>query len=317
MENEFLPAVSRTKNQLLILPTETLEEFLEADLSVKRVEDISRYLWLVGRPLPPRPLNLQRVLKRDIISTTDISLHLVWTTKKIYIKALPSYLTSGVFWSHLLPERCEQPVDLPECYRNALGLLHSYLALVPTELDFALAHESHLFHDGYTWQEWLSLSRLILKKYPGQAIYEHVPKRYVYGELRLSRLDKIYRCSRLEGFSKLTNYTRYVDFFVENLTVVAATTVYIGIVLTSMQVGLSVSPLQENIAFQKASYIFTVFAIVSPVIAVGSLVGVVVFMFFVNWSRAIIAKHERMAALAAAQTSEPYRSKRTGRDVVV
>jgi hypothetical protein len=76
--DDGLPAVVFTQDHFLVSPILD-EEFLEDDLSVKRIEDIAPHLWMVGRPYLPRPLNLQRILKREIVATTDASLHLVWT----------------------------------------------------------------------------------------------------------------------------------------------------------------------------------------------------------------------------------------------
>lgn len=306
-----LPAVVFTQDHFLTSPNLDYEKFLDDDLSVNRVEEIACHLWLVGRPYPPRPLNLQRVLKRDIVATTDASLHLVWTSQTMYVKALPKYLVSKAFY--------EQRLCLPHPCRPALGLLFTYMALVPSELDFALAHELHLLPAGYEWEKWKGLSRRILEDYPNDTIYSHVPRRYIYGELRLSRLDKIYRYYRgnlLRGYSPLMGNTRYVDFFAENLTIVAAATVYIAVVLTAMQVGLGTDLLMKNYSFQMACYGFTVFAIISPIIAVGALVVLFMFMFFANWWRAVVSHRKRLRSIGITSLSRSQ-SRRADDDVEV
>ena len=258
-----LPASFRTKKHSLVLPNNELQDFLESDLSVKRIESIWSYLWLVGRPYLPRPLNIQAVLNRTIIPTTDASLHLVWTSGKIFIKPLPAYIVSEDFY-----DRCLASPSLPVYDRclgsrnphgDALGLLYSYLALVPTELDFALAQgdEAHLFPRNYEWDKWQTLTNRVLTDYPENTIYQYMPLRYVYGELRLSRLDKIYRYLRgdwLHGYSRLTGSTSYSEFFLEYIGIVTSVTVYIAIVLTAMAVGLVTEGLKDNPAFIGACY---------------------------------------------------------------
>ena len=49
-------------------------------------------------------------------------------------------------------------------------------------------------------------------------------------------------------------------------------TVYIVVVLNAMQVGLATDALNHDAVFQRACYSFMVFAIYSPMIAVGSVV---------------------------------------------
>jgi hypothetical protein len=304
IEDADLPATFRTKEHILIPPSSDCHQFLENDLSVKRVEDVLPHLWLVSRPYPARALNIQRVLNREIIPTTDSSLHLGWTTRKIYIKALPRYITSTSFY--------DQALGPSHPYGPALGLLFTYMALVPTELDFAIACESNLFHKGYEWQSWQVLTRRVMDDYPGNTIYAHLPKRYIHGELRLSRLDKIYRYrygNWLHGYSPLLGNTRYDGFFADHLKFVTATTVYIALVLTAMQVGLAVEPLQSNGAFRKASYGFTVFAIFSPMIAVGFVLAIAAFILLANWANTNATRRRRSEDIGIETLSKSRKSK--------
>lgn len=306
MDDADLPATFRSilDKHTLVLPSSDHQQFLHDDLSVERIEDVQSHLWLVGRPYPARALNIQRVLGREIIPTTDASLHLVWTSKKIHIKALPRYMTSTSFYdANLAP---------PHPYGPALGLLFTYMTLVPTELDFEIASELHLFHKDYKWDTWRKLTRRILEHYPQNAIYDHLPKRYVYGELRLSRLDKIYRYrygSLLHGFSPLLGNTRYVEFFADHLKFITATTVYTALVLTAMQVGLATEPLSSNESFRRASYGFTVFAIISPIIAVGFVVLIAIFMVLANWVSTTATQRRRQNELHPETASKSRRNK--------
>lgn len=61
-----------------------------------------------------------------------------------------------------------------------------------------------------------------------------------------------------------------------------AATIYIALVLTAMQVGLATSYLGSNVSFQNASWGFTIFAILGPLIGVlvAGIVGI--FQFCIN-----------------------------------
>jgi hypothetical protein len=311
IDDKDLPANFRTKEHVLVLPSSN-PGFLDDDLSTKRVENVLPHLWLVGRSYPARALNIQKVLRREIIPTTDASLHLVWTSEKIYVKALPRYITTNYFYGqNLVPSNPHGP---------ALGLLFSYMALVPSELDFAIACESKLFHKDYDWQSWRKLTSRILADYPDNEIYRHISKRYIHGELRLSRLDKVYRYrygSLLHGFSALLGSTRYAEFFSENFKFVTATTVYVALVLTAMQVGLAAEPLSSNESFRRASNGFTVFAILSPIIAVGVVVSVFFFMLLANWASTKSTQYRRFKDLGIDQFSKSRRNKHDGEGVAL
>src|SRR5690606_22813919 len=99
-------------------------------------------------------------------------------------------------------------------------------------------------------------------------IYPRVDPRFHYGELRLSRLNKIYRLKEnlLRGYA--SRWKRYHDFWHDNLTLLAGSTVYIAIVLTAMQVGLATTELGDNDTFQAVSFGFTVFSLIGPLISV-------------------------------------------------
>jgi hypothetical protein len=95
---------------------------------------------------------------------------------------------------------------------------------------------------------------------------DKIDPRFIYGELRLSRLNKIYFLSQrplLRGY--MSHWHQYGTFFQDNFSWLASATVYIAIVLTAMQVGLATKSLADNDAFQ--SYGFTVFSILGPLAA--------------------------------------------------
>ena len=87
----LLPATSRTKSDSIVTPQATLE-FLEKELLVQRLNAIQEHLWACGRPMPARPLHTQVLLKRNIVITENMELHLVWASGRIFVKPIPLYL---------------------------------------------------------------------------------------------------------------------------------------------------------------------------------------------------------------------------------
>lgn len=288
----LLPASARTDHKL-VSPTDEIQKFLKKDLMVNKLNKIDKYLWLAGQPMPPKPLNYQIATSREIVVDERIDMHMVWEhSQRIHLKPLPRYLLDSQFWgSHLV---CKGPccVSKPgdsviqeqacarELYKCALGLLSSYMALVQFESDFLIAQNYHLLPNTITWERWLELNQQLLGNdmtSPG-----HINSRYLFGELRLSRLNKIYairHASVLSGYQ--FTYQTYGDLFYDYLTPLTAATIYVALVLTAMQVGLATDRLGFNPPFQDASYGFTVFAILGPLICI-LLIGIIGGLAFVN-----------------------------------
>jgi hypothetical protein len=110
-----------------------------------------------------------------------------------------------------------------------------------------------------------------------------VNKRYRYGELRLDKLNTIYRLTHIFESGRLMRgyaywYNRYTVFFERNFRWTLLVFLYTTLILTAMQVGLGTTRLEENKAFQQASYGFAVFSIVLPLVVVG--VSLLLFSWF-------------------------------------
>lgn len=285
----LLPASTRTTDHSLTCPTDDIHAFLLKNLLMRKLNHIDRHLWLAGQPTPPKPLNYQIASSREIVVDERIDMHLVWEhTRRLHLKPVPRCLLDADFWTtHLICNgsccvavRHEHPVqDMKPCtkelYQCALGFLYSYIALIQFESDFFIAHDHHLLPHDVTWEKWLSLTRQLLGH--GVASPANINRRYLYGELRLSQLNKIYAFrygSMLRGYQY--TYQTYGEFFRDYLTPVTATTVYVALVLTAMQVGLATNHLRNSATFQNVSYGLTIFSILGPLIGilVVGLIGV-------------------------------------------
>ncbi|KAI0422195.1 hypothetical protein F5X98DRAFT_196158 [Xylaria grammica] len=290
-----LPAAHRTKKDHIIAP-QADTEFLGDELLVNRINDVQDWLWVCGRPMPPRPLHHQVVLSREITITENPELHLLWSNKRIFLKPLPSWLLDPEFWrSHLLRD-----TNLAQCAR---GFLFSYTALIAYESDFRLAQEKGLVPSSLTWAGWKCVVREVLQSHD----MAMVNSRYWYGELRLDRLNIVYRLKGFifRGYSRVGGQADYSNFIAENFAVVATLLGYVVLVLSSLQVGLGVDRLIENTAFMDFSYGFTVFSIIAPVILCVGIFALVLAMFISNWLATKKYEEKRFREMGV----EPYWNK--------
>jgi uncharacterized membrane protein len=298
----------RTKDHILQVP-DSSAEYLWCELGVDRLNDIHPWLWTAGRPMPPRALHHQKLLGREVTVTERMDMHLVWSKTRIFVKPLPKFLMESRFWTDRLSCRdkckcspgfsyslgpcvnCEE-AQLKKC---ALGFLLSYAALISHESDFFIAQETHLLSDQISWMHWKTFVKEILEQ---DSTYDHVNQRYMYGELRLNRLNTIYRLTGravIRGYQP--EYSQYSSFFRDNFTWLASVLAYMVLVLTAMQVGLATGSLEGNEAFQTASYGFTVFVIVGSLAAVIIVFTVFLFLFIYNWIQTVRYKKVRQLEL--------------------
>jgi hypothetical protein len=290
----LLPATSRNRADDIVAP-QPGRQFLEKELCVTRLNDVHEWLWLCGRPMPPRPLHHQRLLCREICITEDVGLHLVWWRHRIFIKPLPAYLLSPDFWAeHLLdddnvqgPKACSTGLS-----GSARGFLFSYTALIAYESDFHVAKECGLLPAAVTWQDWKALTAELLANHS----YDSINPRYWYGELRLSRLNKLFRLFRgslFRGYSRVVSHSFFSSFLEDQFALLAGILGYVVIMLTALQVGLGVDDLQQSRAFQYISYALTVFSLVAPLIGAVVIFVVLLAMYLNNWKATKIYERKR------------------------
>lgn len=139
---------------------------MEKELDLQRLTKFFGWLWVAGRPMPPRPLHYQLILSREIMITEQMDMHLVWTTGRIFLKPMPRFLLEPLFWNQYLscePNcRCSAIVkarEAPRCalrkaMKCALGFLFPYVALIRHESDFFIAKEKHLLPEEVEWSGW-------------------------------------------------------------------------------------------------------------------------------------------------------------------
>jgi len=182
-------------------------EYVRKELLTGRLDGIFLHLWWAGRPGDISPLHAQKVMKRDIVLTENVGLHLVWFDTTYYAKPLPEWLLDWHFHGRV-------PCGDKELLHAANGFLRTYIRLVQHPSDFHIARELGLLPDCLdSWEDWSGIVASVREL--GDIPDMNVSKRYHYGELRLRRLNHIYRVFHRGNYHSV--YLQYDQFFSKNL----------------------------------------------------------------------------------------------------
>jgi len=257
------------------------DAYYKVELQTARLDDIKQYLWLAGLPRCGRPLHRHLLLGREIIITEDPNEHLVWHKTRIFIKPLPIFLLDLNCWTLKI---CKSK----QVHEAACGFLLSYAWLVRHESDFRIAREKGLLPSFIHWAAWTEFINEFLEHIDLQSLSDVSP-RYRYGELRLSRLNKIYCLTRFSWRTFLQGYistsTWYQDFFARNFAWLLAAFALMSVALSAMQVILATS--KGGKAFENASFGF---AIASLFLAAGSALALLLVWGFLFLYHLVSAK---------------------------
>ncbi|KAL7792784.1 hypothetical protein V8C43DRAFT_282448 [Trichoderma afarasin] len=285
----------------------SFKEYLEYDLDVRRLNKIHKHLWLAGLPQACRTLHDQVRIGRQIHISEMAHLHLVWRDNILYLKPLPDYLLSYSFWTDKL---CADR----ELFESAKGFLYSYTWLICSKSDLRIAHEKGLVSETITWEKWAPFSAAVVSGINGDL--SDINPRYVYGELRLTRLNMISRfCTNTFEFKTIIRgydygYRQYSTYLERNFKWVLTAFIYITVVLAAMQVGLATTKLNENAMFNRASYVFTMFSILAPIISltIGSFFILVLIIFNLRYALGRRAtSHKEFARSFGNESLQAYR----------
>ena len=228
------------------------DAYYTTELRTERLDEIETYLWLAGLPSCARSLHRQQLLGQEILITEDPNEHLVWHETRIFVKPLPTFLFNLDCWTQKI---CKTK----QLYEAACGFLLSYAWLVRHESDLRIAHEKALLPNIINWVTWTEFMDDFLKHINLQSL-SGISSRFQYGELRLSRLNNIYRLTRFRwrGFVRgyMTASTWYQDFFARNFAWLLAIFAAMSVALSAMQVVVAIA--RGGQAFENASYVFSV-----------------------------------------------------------
>jgi hypothetical protein len=237
------------------------------------------HLWWVGRQGNIRPLHHQKAMFREIVVTERAYLHMVWFENNIFLKPLPEYLLDRAwFEKKICPD--------PELYKLACGFLYSYSRLIVHRSDHRIAIEEGLLPEYMGWVQWCRFSKEIREGVD----FSMINKRYRYGELRLKRLNHVYRFCRgqVRGFYSLDR--GYNSFFTRNFGWMVGLFAFLTIILTGMQVVLATGQGQAagNGLFEEVSYVFGVVSIIIPVVGTGTALALFFVLFWWHFVKTLM-----------------------------
>lgn len=256
--NDLSP-LSRELRPLRTSHRNEVNRFLRASFDLSRFHAIRKMLWLIAVHGAPRSLYYQRFLRREIVISEQLDLHLVWAKSRIFITPLPDFLLNHEFWeTHI---SCD-----PQLHRAACWLLYSYCGLIRYNHDLQVAQDNRLVNGHLDYRAWTEFSRAILPNLNPEDS-NTMDTRFKYGELRLNRLDTIYRYSPqklsvanfLQGFphALTESYVPYMDQYNNAVSAFGA----FVIVLSAFNLSLSARK-NPDPDLQQAAYGFAIFAMI-------------------------------------------------------
>ena len=152
--------------------------------------------------------------------------------------------------------------------------------MIQHPVDFSIAKECGLILPDVTWSAWnrfqADLQLNITEPY-------QINKRYHYGELRLDRLNTIYRIHRGQwrrGYFLV--HTRYKSFFRANFEWLILAFAYLSVVLSALQVLLAAEQSQGQVVLKWVSIVIGASSSLSVVVVVLVMAGLLVMLRLSN-----------------------------------
>ncbi|KAK4103016.1 hypothetical protein N658DRAFT_484665 [Parathielavia hyrcaniae] len=212
-----------------------LQQYLDKCHSTQPLDELLPFMRYIFVQTPSythiMPLHHQKSHAREIRVTENPGLHLVWYYELIFIKPIPAYFYSRAFWGYLENAR-------PDLYKACLGFMRSYYMLIQYDIDFQEACRLRLIPPKRkgkrpTYQEWCEFIEAF-----AQVGDHHVNRRYHYGELRLTRIN---RAAMLFKFSLayFHIYPQWGSFLEHTLAPIITIFAVCSVLLNSMQVSLA------------------------------------------------------------------------------
>lgn len=233
-------------------------------------------LWYAGRKGNISPLHHQKVLRRDIVLTERARLHLVWFDRTIYVKRLEDELLNWEYFSKVV---CGDRT----VHQAATGFLLSYAKLIQHSSDLEIAKASGLINKDIYWHSWQTFRNAVLHHLADRDIHD----RFEYGELRLGRLNQIYRMELL-GLAYFNIYRDYSSYFGDNYMTLVALFALVSVALSAMQVMTSLDGVPKVVA--RTSYRFSVATLVTLAGSCAALLVLYIGLCVWNWA-SILVRH--------------------------
>lgn len=277
--------------RIFIRDSEKLRDHLVHEFCSEDLEKLAPKLWLMSTQSSSNisPLHRQKVKARNIVITEDPRLHLAWVGDRIFIKPVPLYLLSYNFWIiFLLAPSSPLGHQRERILKAALGYLRTYCYLIKHYSDFHIAVEERLLPDSTDWTSFCDFSRDLQ-----DITDEEVSGRYLYGELRLSRLN-FYSKLFLGKFYFQRIYPQYGAYFAQFYGPLLFVFGVISVILSAMQVETAVEQLlSPQSVWVRFWIICRWFSIATLVIILSIVLGLFVlfaYRFVQEWRVAITTR---------------------------
>lgn len=276
-----------------LLDTNRLASYLQDELCSPELETLAPHMWMFTNQSSSNisSLTRQRVKGRHIFVTEEPRLHLVWYHDRIFIKPLPPYMLSHVFWKQHL---CQPGNGRGNIEPAARGFLRTYSHLIRHGSDLRIAQQEDLalLPGSVTWPEWCMFRRSIACIDDNE-----VSGRYHYGELRLTRLN-FYGKFFLRKRHFFRTSPQYGDYFAQFYAPLLFLFGVSSVVLSAFQVELGIGDLDATrveglLTFFRATN-YTILLLLLGLLL--SLAGLLVFKLSSEWLYALKVKRMKRAA---------------------
>lgn len=213
------------------------------DLDTPKLNQMGEKLWWTGPSPEVVSLTQHTVLDRRIQVTEDPAVHCLWTEGMVYLKPLPSYLTSYAFWEYMF-ECIDDPAETEKRERlkaTALGFVRTYAHLIQRRSDFNLACRNDLLPSGGTSFEAFVAFISAFDSVPDKA----VSSRWRLGLLQLDALN-FHSAIHLRRWHLNRFESRYTAYFQRFFPVVLFIFALFSVALSAMQVILGARQLWDT-----------------------------------------------------------------------
>jgi hypothetical protein len=164
--------------------------------------------------------------------------------------------------------------------------LLSYARLVQHSSEFDIAQSAGLINKCVTWQRWQNFRNELLHHLAGRDVHD----RYEYGELRLGRLNQIYRMKGL-GLAYFNVHRDYSSYLGENYTTLVALFALVSVALSAMQVITNMDGVP--IGTTTGSYRFAIGTFASLAWSCTLLLSLYVGFYLWNWCTILVRRDKR------------------------
>lgn len=231
------------------------------DLDTPQLNHLGSKLWWVGPSPDIVSLSQQMVLDRAIRITEDPAVHCLWVEGLVYLKPLPTYLTSYAYWEYLYDGAADvECLEERERLRaTSLGFLRTYARLIQRRSDFTLARRHDLLP---TREGSLSFEAFVTFISAFDSIPDTaVSSRWRYGLLQLDALN-FHSAIHLRRWHLNRFESRYTAYFQRFFPVVLFIFALFSVALSAMQVILGAKQMwdTENKGLKKTLGLFVWFA---------------------------------------------------------